>query len=71
MVLLPDGSIRRVVVETLDRSLGWLIFGEYRPLSNICGDKLKDGTAGAGCRCMCKGLDKIEPDHCIKNAGKP
>ena len=68
--LLPEGTLRRRIVETIDRSLGFVIFGSYRTLSSQCGDRLKDETAGAGCKCLCRALDGVEKGHCLKNAGK-
>lgn len=71
MILFPEGSLRRTVAEWLDRQLGGLLFGEDKTLSTHCGDRLKAGAAGVGCKCMCKVLNVIEQDHCLKNAGKP
>lgn len=71
MPLLPQGTLLRGVVETLDRALGWLRFGEFRTLSSLCGERLKAGNAPVDCKCLCGALDRAEPDHCQKNAGKP
>ena len=69
--LLPKGTLRRFLFEHVDRFLGLLRFGQYRPLSNICGDQLKAGNPCTFCCELCAKLDKIEKDHCLKNAGKP
>lgn len=69
--LLPQGTIRRAVFETVDRSLGWLKTGEYRTLSSICGDEIVDGEPCKFCSWLCHLLDRIELNHCVINARKP
>ena len=75
--LLPPGTLRRWVFEFLiDRPLGWIRSGQYRPLSNLCGDEILDSeetgvpVTGFCCR-LCAWLDKLEPGHCRKNGRKP
>ena len=72
MILLPEGTLRRQVFEACDRSLGWLFFSAFRPLSNICGDQIVVGNPCRFCLWMCRNLSRyVEKDHCLKNAGKP
>lgn len=71
---LPQGTLRHRLFEAADRSLGWLGFRQYRPLSNICGDQLTAATPAPCrfCSWMCRLLDKyVEKRHCELNAGKP
>ena len=70
MQLLPPNTLRRRVFESVDRWFGWFLFGEAKTVSTHCGDRLKAGTAGAGCKCLCSALDLLEKEHCLKNAGK-
>lgn len=70
MILLPENSLRRRVFEWCDRALGSLFFGDPKTVSTHCGDRIKAGTAGLGCKCACAALDHLEQDHCLKNAGK-
>lgn len=69
--LFPEGTVRRAVLEVVDRSAGWILFGQYRPLSNICGDKIVAGKPCRFCDWLCKKLNKVEERHCERNAGKP
>ena len=71
MQLLPKGTRRRQWFEAVDRWLGHALFGEPKTISTHCGDRIKNETAGVGCKCLCRALDLVEKEHCIKNAGKP
>lgn len=80
MQLLPEGTLRRKLFEFLDRSLGWIGYRTFRPLSDICGDVLAYGRRREEvvgtirckfCTKLCDILSKyVEFDHCKKNKGK-
>jgi len=72
--LLEKGSLAYTIADHADRCGGWLIYGQYRWISAILGDKLKAGTANAFEVKWAAWIDKYvarEEEHCLKNAGKP
>lgn len=72
MQLLPKGTLRRRVVEAIDRRIGLWIFGDARTLSTHLGNRLKDGTARSRHLLAAALVDflTLEQGHCFKNAGK-
>lgn len=73
MRLLPADSLGYKVFDKVDRFFGYMIYGQYRWISAILGDKLKDGTASKLEIKVAQVIDTFtrEKDHCLKNAGKP
>jgi hypothetical protein len=80
MQLFPPNTIRRSIFEFLDRSLGFIIYRTYRPVSDICGDiivfmRRREELPGTWrcifCSWICDILSKyVEFEHCQKNKGK-
>ena len=72
--LLEKDSLGYAIADKLDRIGGWLIYGQFRWISAILGDKLKAGTASPLEVKWAAWIDKYvarEESHCLKNAGKP
>ena len=70
--LLPQGTIRRTVFEFLDRCVGKITMGEFRPVSNLCGERILAGKDCPVCTWICEKLSRyVESRHCERNVGKP